>query len=224
VEVDRERVRLLDRGSTNGTFVGATRIRDADLLGGADVRVGTTTFRVELDESPTFVQLSMRESFGLVIGSSVEMRRLYAILERVAPTDSTVLLQGETGTGKDLVACSIHEASPRAAGPFTAVDCGSIAEGLFESELFGHVRGAFTGADKDRRGLFQIAPNSGPVQTGTPMAGGRGRMIGGALEASNVDLAKEFTDMIVAQRGFQANARTISTADELLQELVNLRR
>ncbi len=76
----------------------------------------------------------------------------------------------------------------------------------------------------DGHGLFKVAANSGPAQTGVAMTGGRGRVIGGALEASNVDLAKEFTDMIVAQRAFQASARTITTADELLQELVNLRR
>ncbi len=76
----------------------------------------------------------------------------------------------------------------------------------------------------DGHGLFEVASNSGPAQTGVAMTGGRGRVIGGALEASNVDLAKEFTDMIVSQRGFQANARVITTADDLLQELVNLRR
>ena len=85
------------------------------------------------------------------------MRRLYAILERVAATDATVLVEGETGTGKDVLARALHAASPRASGPFVAVDCGAIPENLIESELFGHVRGAFTGATSDRRGVFEEA-------------------------------------------------------------------
>ena len=85
------------------------------------------------------------------------MRRLYSILEKVAPTDSSVLIQGETGTGKELVARGIHDGSPRAKAPFVVVDCGSIAENLIESELFGHVRGAFSGAVSDRRGLVEEA-------------------------------------------------------------------
>jgi transcriptional regulator with PAS, ATPase and Fis domain len=85
------------------------------------------------------------------------MRRLYAILERIAPTDATVLVEGETGTGKDVLARSLHAASPRASGPFVAVDCGAIPENLIESELFGHARGAFTGATSDRKGVFEEA-------------------------------------------------------------------
>ena len=85
------------------------------------------------------------------------MRRLYAILERVAPTDATVLIQGETGTGKEVVAATLHELSRRAKGPFVAVDCGSITESLIESELFGHVKGSFSGATGNRAGLFEEA-------------------------------------------------------------------
>jgi Sigma-54 interaction domain len=85
------------------------------------------------------------------------MRRLYPVLEKVAPADSTVLILGETGTGKVLVARAIHDASPRAKNSFVVVACGSIAENLIESELFGHVRGAFSGAHADRRRLFEEA-------------------------------------------------------------------
>src|SRR5262249_27102157 len=88
---------------------------------------------------------------------SVEMRRLYAILERVAAGTLTVLIEGETGTGKDVVARSLHAASARGAGPFVPIDCGAIPESLIESELFGHVRGAFSGALTDRRGVFEEA-------------------------------------------------------------------
>src|SRR5262249_49764730 len=92
-----------------------------------------------------------------LIGASVEMRRVYSILERVAPTEATVLVQGETGTGKEVVARTLHACSPRKDKPFVPVDCGAIAASLIESELFGHVRGAFSGAVWDRRGLFEEA-------------------------------------------------------------------
>jgi DNA-binding NtrC family response regulator len=82
------------------------------------------------------------------------MRELFAVLEMASPTDATVLIEGESGTGKELAARAIHEASGRAGGPFVVVDCSAISENLIDSHLFGHVRGAFTGADRDRRGAF----------------------------------------------------------------------
>ena len=157
VIVARDAVRIVDSGSTNGTFVDGVRIHDADLTAGATVRIGATALRVTLGEEPMLVHLSSRDRFGEVLGGSVEMRRLYALMERVASTEMTVLVQGETGTGKELVARSIHDASKRAKGPFVAVDCGAIAESLIESELFGHKRGAFSGAVADREGLFESA-------------------------------------------------------------------
>ncbi len=92
-----------------------------------------------------------------MIGSSPQMVEIYKVISRVAPTDATVLVEGETGTGKELVARMIHAQSPRAAHPFVAVDCASIAPSLLESELFGAVRGAYTGADRDRLGVFEAA-------------------------------------------------------------------
>ncbi len=91
---------------------------------------------------------------GGLIGRSEGMRRVFALIEKVAPAEGSVLVQGETGTGKELVARAVHEASPRRQGPFVAVNCASIPEGLLESELFGHERGAFTGAVRSKRGLF----------------------------------------------------------------------
>jgi transcriptional regulator with PAS, ATPase and Fis domain len=148
---------LRDLGSTNGTWVEGVRLRDGDVPPGAIVRVGSSAFRVDVGEEPAFVELSARSSFGELVGASLEMRRLYAVLERVAATDATVLVEGETGTGKDVLARSLHAASPRASGPLVAVDCGAIPENLIESELFGHVRGAFTGATSDRKGVFEEA-------------------------------------------------------------------
>ncbi len=101
----------------------------------------------------------LRDRYRLdnVVGRSEAMLQVYKTAARVASTDATVLIQGESGTGKELVARAIHTASPRSAGPFVAVDCGAIAEGVLESELFGHARGAFTGAQTARRGLFEEA-------------------------------------------------------------------
>ena len=150
-------VQIVDAGSTNGTFVEGVRIADAELPPGAVVRVGTTAIRIEAANAPTRVPISSRDHFGELLGASLAMRRVYAMLERVAATDTTVLIHGETGTGKELAARAVHEASRRARGPFVAVDCGAIAESLIESELFGHVRGAFSGAHAERRGLFEEA-------------------------------------------------------------------
>lgn len=97
-----------------------------------------------------------------MIGSSPQMVAVYKLLSRVAPTDATVLIEGETGTGKELIARMIHRNSARAAHPFVPVDCASIAPSLLESELFGALRGAYTGADRDRMGIFEAA-NHGTV-------------------------------------------------------------
>src|SRR5262249_8401189 len=99
----------------------------------------------------------LRSGSPRVVGASGRMREVYELVGRVAPTRSTVLIQGETGTGKELIARAIHAASPRVDRPFVPVDCSALAESLLESELFGHVKGAFTGASADRRGLFAAA-------------------------------------------------------------------
>jgi DNA-binding NtrC family response regulator len=157
LSVRGEAIVIRDCGSTNGTLIDGVRVREAEIPPGTLVRIGGSAFRVELGDEPAFIEVSGRTSFGELVGASVEMRRVYAILERIAPGDATVLIQGETGTGKDVVARSLHAESPRAGGPFVAVDCGAIPEHLVESELFGHVRGAFTGATADRKGVFEEA-------------------------------------------------------------------
>ncbi len=98
-----------------------------------------------------------RPEFGELVGDSRPMRQLRDLIARVGPTRATVLITGETGTGKELVARALHEASPRSARPFLAVNCAAFTETLLESELFGHERGAFTGADRARQGLFEAA-------------------------------------------------------------------
>jgi DNA-binding NtrC family response regulator len=150
-------VQILDAGSTNGTFAEGVRITDAELVPGSVFKVGSSSIRLEAANAPTRVAISSRDHFGGLLGGSLGMRRVYAVLERLAATDTTALIHGETGTGKELAARAVHEASRRARGPFVTVDCGAIAETLIESELFGHVRGAFSGAHVERRGLFEEA-------------------------------------------------------------------
>ncbi|MEJ7733735.1 MAG: sigma 54-interacting transcriptional regulator, partial [Polyangiaceae bacterium] len=157
IAVGPEGITLRDGGSTNGTFVDGRRIRDIDVGAGTLVGVGATTFRVDVGPEPAFVALSEGHGFGEVLGASAAMRRIYAVLEKAAVTDTTVLITGETGTGKELVAQALHEASRRAQGPFCTIDCGAIPETLMESELFGHVRGAFSGATADRKGIFEAS-------------------------------------------------------------------
>jgi transcriptional regulator with PAS, ATPase and Fis domain len=150
-------VQIVDAGSTNGTFAEGVRITDAELSPGSVFRIGNTSIRLEAANAPTRVAISARDHFGELLGGSLAMRRVYALLERLAATDTTALIHGETGTGKELAARAVHEASRRARGAFVTVDCGAIAETLIESELFGHVRGAFSGAHAERRGLFEEA-------------------------------------------------------------------
>ncbi len=150
-------VQIVDAGSTNGTFAEGVRIADAELVPGSVFRIGNTSIRLDAANSPTRVAISSRDHFGDLLGGSLAMRRVYAVLERLAATDTTALIHGETGTGKELAARAVHEASRRGRGPFVTVDCGAIAETLIESELFGHARGAFSGAHTERRGLFEEA-------------------------------------------------------------------
>ena len=157
LEPGSKAIALRDLGSTNGTFASDVRVRDGDVAVGTILRCGGSVVRIDAADEPSFVELSERTSFGELVGASLEMRRVYATLERVALSDTTLLVQGETGTGKDVAARSVHSTSIRGKGPFVPVDCGAIPETLFESELFGHVRGAFTGAVNNRAGAFEEA-------------------------------------------------------------------
>ncbi|HEY5936284.1 MAG TPA: sigma-54 dependent transcriptional regulator, partial [Kofleriaceae bacterium] len=114
---------------------------------------GGTPVRVAAADTPSLPP-SDRDHFGQMAGKSMAMRELFAVLEMASPTDATILIEGESGTGKELAARAVHDGSARKTGPFIVVDCSAIAESLIDSHLFGHVRGAFTGADKERKGAF----------------------------------------------------------------------
>ena len=143
-----------DLKSTNGTFVGGARIQEAVVETEALLKLGRCTLRVSIAEEEIAVADQLPGRFGDAVSLHPPMRRLFANLERVSLSDSTVLLFGETGTGKDVLARGIHEASARKGNPFVVVDCGALSPTLIESELFGHGRGAFTGADANRTGAF----------------------------------------------------------------------
>jgi DNA-binding NtrC family response regulator len=150
--------RLTDLGSTNGTFVNRVGVMDAFVAPGDLVQVGDTVLRVEAagaktDKPPPPETIR----FGGVLGASPEMRRLYPLCERLARADVPVVIEGETGTGKEVLAEALHEAGPRADRPFVVFDCTVAATSLLESELFGHRRGAFTTAVTERKGAFEQA-------------------------------------------------------------------
>ena len=146
-------IRIKDLGSTNGTWWQGTKVGELVVPGGATVKFGETQVRLAAGDTPSLAP-SDADHFGAMAGKSMAMRELFAVLEMASPTDATVLIEGESGTGKELAAKAIHDASARAKGPFVTVDCSAIAENLIDSHLFGHVRGAFTGADRDRKGAF----------------------------------------------------------------------
>ncbi len=148
---------LRDLNSTNGTFLEGARIREGYLAAGSAIRVGETDVTFSpLEERIETVQ-SFSDHFGDLSGASTPMREVFGILERIAPTDIAVLIQGETGTGKELAARAIHDHSRVTRGPFVVFDCSAVAPNLIESELFGHEKGAFTDAVKSRQGAFELA-------------------------------------------------------------------
>ncbi|NVB79082.1 MAG: sigma 54-interacting transcriptional regulator [Kofleriaceae bacterium] len=148
---------LRDLESTNGTTVGRVPVLVARLESAVEIAVGRTRIRFELDADDTTRATPRAEKFGLLHGRAPAMRRVFSQLGAAAATDSTVLLLGETGTGKELAAESLHRESSRAQGPFVIVDCGAVPSMLLDSQLFGHVRGSFTGAVASRVGAFEEA-------------------------------------------------------------------
>jgi DNA-binding NtrC family response regulator len=157
IEAAGGRIVVRDLGSRNGTFFGGARIVEAEVPVGAVLTLGDSAVAIQPRWFVREVMASEARAFGELFGDSIAMREIFAVLERVAPTNVTVLIEGESGTGKELAARSIHAASPRAGGPYVVFDCASVPAELAESELFGHKKGAFSGAVADRAGAFQRA-------------------------------------------------------------------
>ncbi len=146
-----------DLGSRNGTLLDGVAITEASVPIGAMLRLGSSLIQLMPAEESVEIPPSSAAGFGSMIGNSVAMRRVYSMLERASQSAASILCLGESGTGKELTARAVHENSPRRDGPFVVFDCGAASESLIESELFGHVRGAFTGAHADRMGAFAAA-------------------------------------------------------------------
>ncbi len=148
---------IADLGSTNGTFVNRVRVREAYLHENCTITLGKTDIKFQPIDEKLRIIPSDRERYGDLLGRDRKMREIYAILEKIAPTDTTVVIEGETGTGKEVVARTIHQQSRRRDGPFIVFDCGAVPANLIESELFGHEKGSFTGAISTRQGVFELA-------------------------------------------------------------------
>jgi two-component system, NtrC family, response regulator HydG len=151
-----EGIQVKDLGSTNGTFLGSIRVTEATVTTPTELVVGTARIVLE-PQAKRRVDVGYADRFGPLVGASPKMRRVFGVLEKVANTSLSVLLLGETGTGKELAARAIHASSDRRRGPFVVLDCGSIPPSLAESILFGHEKGAFTGATERRRGALADA-------------------------------------------------------------------
>jgi DNA-binding NtrC family response regulator len=146
-----------DLSSRNGTYVDGVFVAEARLGDGSVLRVGTTELRVIYDPTPSPVDLWPLDRFGGLVGRSVAMRELFARLHKFSQSAATIMLSGETGTGKELAARAIDAMSKRSEGPYVVIDCGAIPHDLIEAELFGHARGAFTGATESRVGALEAA-------------------------------------------------------------------
>jgi DNA-binding NtrC family response regulator len=150
-------LRYTDLDSTNGTYLGAARVHDITLAGGEELRLGGTVLRVSRLSPAARPRPAPRGGFGKLVGASPEMQRLYPLLDRLAQADVPVIVEGETGTGKEVLAESLHDEGPRREGPFVVFDCTAVPASLLESALFGHEKGAFTGATSSRAGVFEQA-------------------------------------------------------------------
>jgi DNA-binding NtrC family response regulator len=152
-----DRFLVQDLDSTNGTFLDGAQVREAYLRPGALLEVGDVRLRFSPHVAPVQIAPSAEDRLGDLVGRSVPMRQIFALLQRISSTDSTILLVGETGVGKGAAAKAIHKLSPRAPGPLVVFDCASVSDSLIESELFGHEKGAFTGAVSQRIGCLERA-------------------------------------------------------------------
>ena len=157
IEYTSDSFLLRDLNSTNGTYLNGNRVKEAYLAPGDVIKLGNTSIEFQAFSETVKIEPSSQESFGGMVGKSRKMQDIFSTVDSIAGTTSTVLILGESGTGKELVARALHAASQRRSRPFVEVNCAAIPEELIESELFGHVRGSFTGASADKVGKFQKA-------------------------------------------------------------------
>ena len=194
-----DRIDVVDLDSTNGTAIGAVLVKEGAFGPGTELTLGRTKVKVG-DGQRVLLDMHGGDALGGLRGRSMAMRRLMAKIEVAARGDVSILVTGESGTGKELIARAVHDGSPRAHGPFITVDCASLSPTLIASELFGHERGAFTGAERRYAGAFERAHGGTvfldeigelPAESQASLLGvlerRRFRRVGGAQEIS-VDL------------------------------------
>jgi DNA-binding NtrC family response regulator len=157
IDVRPDELQVTDLGSRNGSFFAGARFQELSVSTGAILAIGESTLGVQSRRGAQDLLPSSSNRFGELHGGSLPMRRVFALLERVAVAESPVLIEGETGTGKDVCARALHAGGARRGSPFVVCDLAAVSESLIESELYGHRRGAFTGADRDRQGAFAAA-------------------------------------------------------------------
>ena len=146
-----------DGGSKNGTWIGGVRVHRVTATGDVSIKAGATVLALRVDAGPSALEVTQSHELGDAVAQSNAMRHVFAYLRRAAPAEITILLEGESGVGKEVLARAIHLHSARTGKAFVPVDCGAIPQNLIESELFGHEKGAFTGASQARIGLFEQA-------------------------------------------------------------------
>jgi DNA-binding NtrC family response regulator len=215
IQVTDDGFLLRDLDSTNGTTLGGFRVQAAFVESGAIIGVGRTAIRFDALDEELSEPLSAEESFGAVLGASAAMRRVFAVLDRVADTGTTILLEGETGTGKGALAEEIHARSGRRDGPFVVVDCGAIPPTLLETELFGHERGAFTDAHDTRQGAFEQAAG------GTVFLDEIGELGLDVQPKLLRVLEKRVVKRVGADRSFPVDVRIIAATNRDLRHEVN---
>jgi DNA-binding NtrC family response regulator len=157
IDVGPSGYRIVDLASRNGTFLRTARVHDLTAGEPIQLRVGQTRLRIEPIDQRIEIPAATEDRLGALLGRSVVMRELFAHMRRVAALECPVLIEGEAGTGKELCAETLHQLSPRAGQPFVVVDCAAVSADVVESELFGHLKGAYTGADEERPGLIEMA-------------------------------------------------------------------
>jgi len=157
IDLSHNTFMLTDLGSTNGCYIDGTKVLRAPLKGEHRIRFGKTEISFRIQEENRKIEDKRQNNFFGLQSKTTKMRKIFSLAEAVAPTEAPVFIQGETGTGKELLAKAIHALSNRSESAFLAINCASLPKELIESELFGHERGAFTGALEAREGAFEAA-------------------------------------------------------------------
>ncbi len=207
--------RIVDLESTNGVIVAGTPCKDALLVPDCEVVIGNTSIRFSSSIDELQVIPSDHTRYGDIIGRSLRMREIYTVIDRVAPSDLAVVIEGETGTGKELVARAIHQRSRRSYKPYVVFDCSAFPANLLESELFGHERGAFSGAIATHRGVFERADE------GTIFFDELGEMDPAVQPKFLRVLETGEVRRVGGERDFHVDVRIVAATNRSLSDMVN---